>query len=55
MFIKHRTDAEIAEVNAVDVASLPDKQADSDRAPDPKWLVVLGVCTHLGCAHLRRW
>jgi ubiquinol-cytochrome c reductase iron-sulfur subunit len=49
VFIKHRTDAEIAEVNAVDMASLPDKQADSDRAPDPKWLVVLGVCTHLGC------
>jgi ubiquinol-cytochrome c reductase iron-sulfur subunit len=49
VFIKHRTDAEIEEVNSVDVASLPDKQADSDRVTDPKWLVVLGVCTHLGC------
>ena len=49
VFIKHRTDAEIESCAAVDVASLPDKQADVDRAPNPKWLVVLGVCTHLGC------
>ena len=49
VFIKHRTDDEIADCNAVDVNSLPDKQADSERVTDPKWLVVLGVCTHLGC------
>ena len=49
VFIKHRTDAEIAECEAVPLASLPDKQADSERVQDPKWLVVLGVCTHLGC------
>ena len=49
VFIKHRTDEEIAIVEAVPVASLPDKQADSERVQDPKWLIVLGVCTHLGC------
>jgi len=49
VFIRHRTDAEIAEAGNVDLAALRDPQADSDRAADPKYLVVLGVCTHLGC------
>lgn len=49
VFIKHRTDEEIAACEAVPVASLPDKQTDAERVQDPKWLVVLGVCTHLGC------
>ena len=37
VFIKHRTAEEIAKVNAVDVATLPDPQADSDRVTDPEW------------------
>jgi ubiquinol-cytochrome c reductase iron-sulfur subunit len=49
VFIRHRTDEEIATVNAVPFSQLKDPQADSDRAADPKWLVVLGICTHLGC------
>jgi ubiquinol-cytochrome c reductase iron-sulfur subunit len=49
VFIRHRTEAEIAEANDVDLGALRDPQADSDRAIDPKYLVVLGVCTHLGC------
>ncbi|KAK4056068.1 ubiquinol--cytochrome-c reductase catalytic subunit rip1 [Microbotryomycetes sp. JL221] len=49
VFIRHRTQDEIKEANAVDVKSLRDPQADSDRTQKPEWLVMLGVCTHLGC------
>ncbi|GAA5932672.1 hypothetical protein JCM1841_006933 [Sporobolomyces salmonicolor] len=47
VFIRHRTQDEIAEANAVDIKSLRDPQADSDRVKKPEWLVMLGVC--LGC------
>ena len=30
-------------------ASLRDPQADADRAVNPEWMVLVGVCTHLGC------
>merc|ERR1712179_789435 len=49
LFIRHRTAQEIADVNAVDPASLRDPQADSERVKDAEWLIILGVCTHLGC------
>lgn len=49
VFIRRRTPAEIAKEAAVDVASLRDPQADTDRAKNPEWLVAVGVCTHLGC------
>jgi len=49
VFIRHRTADEIAEANAVDVKSLRDPQTDSERTQKPEWLVMLGVCTHLGC------
>ena len=49
LFVKHRTPEDIAREKAVDVASLRDPQADEDRVKNPEWLVVLGVCTHLGC------
>ena len=52
VFIRHRTDDEVAEAASVDVSSLRDQEADSDRVQDPKWLIVLGVCTHLGCVPL---
>ena len=52
VFIRHRTDAEIQGESTVDIGGLKDPQTDADRAPDPKWLVVLGVCTHLGCVPL---
>lgn len=54
VFIRHRTEAEIAEARAVDVATLTDKQADEDRVVSGKdaWLVLVGVCTHLGCVPL---
>jgi ubiquinol-cytochrome c reductase iron-sulfur subunit len=47
VFIRHRTDSEIAEANEVNVAELRDPQQDAERVKDPKWLVMLGVCTHL--------
>ncbi|KAJ1439782.1 rieske iron-sulfur protein 1 [Ochromonadaceae sp. CCMP2298] len=49
VFIRHRTAAEIATEAAVSLSSLKDPQSDTDRAADPAWLVVLGICTHLGC------
>ncbi|KAK7748532.1 Cytochrome b-c1 complex subunit Rieske, mitochondrial [Cytospora paraplurivora] len=49
VFIRHRTEHEIAEANKVNVSSLRDPQEDSDRVKKPEWLVMLGVCTHLGC------
>jgi len=49
LFIRHRTAEEIATEQAVDIATLRDPQHDSDRAQKPEYLVVLGVCTHLGC------
>jgi ubiquinol-cytochrome c reductase iron-sulfur subunit len=52
VFIDHRTPDEIKAANAVDVASLRDPQTDSERVKKPEWLVMVGVCTHLGCVPL---
>ncbi|TGJ86227.1 hypothetical protein E0Z10_g2527 [Xylaria hypoxylon] len=49
VFVRHRTSDEIDEANKVNVASLRDPQTDEDRVQKPEWLVMLGVCTHLGC------
>lgn len=52
VFIRHRTEEEIQEANAVPLNELRDPQPDSVRAPKPEWLIVIGVCTHLGCVPL---
>lgn len=53
VFIRHRTAKEIAESKDVDVATLRDKQTDEQRFKTrPEFLVVIGVCTHLGCIPL---
>ncbi|MEM9289381.1 MAG: ubiquinol-cytochrome c reductase iron-sulfur subunit [Pseudomonadota bacterium] len=52
LFIRRRTDAEIAEAREVSMSSLPDPQADEERAQKAEYLVLLGVCTHLGCVPL---
>jgi ubiquinol-cytochrome c reductase iron-sulfur subunit len=49
LFIRHRTAEEIDQEQKVDVNSLRDPQADADRVKKAEWLVILGVCTHLGC------
>lgn len=49
VFIRHRTDEEIQAANSTPLSELRDPQPDTDRATDPKYLIVVGVCTHLGC------
>lgn len=49
VFIRHRTADEIKEAEGAKWESLRDPQPDSDRVKKPEWLVMLGVCTHLGC------
>lgn len=53
-FIRRRTAAEIEEARQVPLDDLPDPQADEDRVKEGKdqWLVLVGVCTHLGCIPL---
>ncbi len=67
VFIRHRPKAEIEAARDVDVDDLPDPQTDQSRlveppppenpaavaaVPDSDFLVVVGVCTHLGCIPL---
>jgi ubiquinol-cytochrome c reductase iron-sulfur subunit len=52
VFISHRTEKEIKEAEDVNVATLPDPQTDAARVQKPQWLIVIGVCTHLGCIPL---
>lgn len=52
VFIDHRTPEEIEKAQAVNVNELPDPEADARRVKKPEWLVVVGVCTHLGCIPL---
>ncbi|PCH33297.1 ubiquinol-cytochrome c reductase iron-sulfur subunit [Wolfiporia cocos MD-104 SS10] len=49
VFIRHRTQDEIQEARATNWKTLRDPQTDEDRTKKPEWLVMLGVCTHLGC------
>ena len=51
IFISHRTKKEIEEARKVDVAKLPDPQPDDKRVKPghDQWLVLIGICTHLGC------
>ena len=64
VFIRHRTPEEIADAEATPLASLKDEDArnanvasaadaeDQNRATNPAFMVVVGVCTHLGCVPL---
>jgi ubiquinol-cytochrome c reductase iron-sulfur subunit len=49
VFVRRRTPEEIKEAEDVDVATLRDPQPDSARVQKPEWLILVGVCTHLGC------
>lgn len=49
VFIRHRTQQEISSSESVLLEELRDPQTDSQRVENPKWLVVMGICTHLGC------
>jgi ubiquinol-cytochrome c reductase iron-sulfur subunit len=52
VFVRHRTAEEIEQARSVDLEILPDPQPDAERVLKPEWLVVVGVCTHLGCIPL---
>lgn len=52
VFIRHRTQTEIEEARSVDVNTLRDPQTDDERVEKPEWLIMVGVCTHLGCVPL---
>ena len=52
VFIRHRTKAEIDDALRDDALDMRDPQIDGDRVQKPEYLVVLGVCTHLGCVPL---
>ena len=65
VFIRRRTEDEIAAARSVDLSDLPDNEArndnigaadgaDENRSLDEagEWLVMMGVCTHLGCVPL---
>ncbi len=52
VFIRRRTEEEIAKAKNVDLKDLKHPEKDEDRAKNPEWLVMLGVCTHLGCVPL---
>jgi len=49
VFIRRRSEKEIAGAAAVSVTELKDPETDAERVQNPEFLVVLGVCTHLGC------
>ena len=52
VFVRHRTPAEIEEAREVPLDDLRDPQTDAERAEKPEYLVMVGVCTHLGCVPL---
>ncbi len=49
VFVRHRTPQEIEAAQKVSLNELPDPQPDAKRVQKPEWLIVVGVCTHLGC------
>jgi ubiquinol-cytochrome c reductase iron-sulfur subunit len=52
VFIRKRTKDEIAEAKEVNFTDLKDPEQDIDRVKKEEWLVLVGVCTHLGCVPL---
>lgn len=49
LFVRHRTAKEIETEANVNLSELRDPQHDKDRVAKPSWVIVIGVCTHLGC------
>ena len=49
VFIRHRTPEEIKDAESTDASTLRDPQTDQSRVKKPEWLIVVGICTHLGC------
>jgi ubiquinol-cytochrome c reductase iron-sulfur subunit len=53
IFISHRTPKEIEAARAVPLSELRDPASDESRVQKPEWLIVIGICTHLGCVPLK--
>jgi len=53
IFILHRSEAQIAEMRASNGSEI-DPEPDENRVQRPEWLVVIGLCTHLGCVPTRK-
>ncbi|XP_054856467.1 LOW QUALITY PROTEIN: cytochrome b-c1 complex subunit Rieske, mitochondrial [Eublepharis macularius] len=49
LFVRHRTQKEIDQEAQVPLTELRDPQHDLDRVKKPEWVILIGVCTHLGC------
>ena len=49
VFVRHRTSDEIVEARSSLWIGFRDPQPDEAHVKKPEWLVMLGVCTHLGC------
>ncbi|MBX9618205.1 MAG: ubiquinol-cytochrome c reductase iron-sulfur subunit [Hyphomicrobiales bacterium] len=52
VFIRRRTEAEIKAATDAKLADLSDPETDQKRVQKPEWLILIGVCTHLGCVPL---
>ncbi|RPG19145.1 MAG: ubiquinol-cytochrome c reductase iron-sulfur subunit [Pelagibacteraceae bacterium TMED124] len=52
VFIKRRTETEISEAQSVSLEELKHPENDQDRVKKPEWLVMMGICSHLGCVPL---
>ncbi|WP_114393408.1 ubiquinol-cytochrome c reductase iron-sulfur subunit [Oleisolibacter albus] len=54
VFVRNRTEEEIKAARDVNMAELVDKQTDESRVKSghENWLILVGVCTHLGCIPL---
>ncbi len=52
VFLRHRTKKEIDDAVNTPLSELKDPQTDAARVQKPEWLIVVGVCTHLGCVPL---
>ena len=49
LFVRHRTAEEIDAAKNVNINTLRDPQHDDARVQKPEWMILIGVCTHLGC------
>lgn len=49
LFVKNRTQADIDLEEKTPMAALRDPQTQEQRTQKPEWLIVIGICTHLGC------
>jgi ubiquinol-cytochrome c reductase iron-sulfur subunit len=52
IFISHRTSKEIEAARSTSLSELRDPESDEARVQRPEWLIVIGICTHLGCVPL---